>query len=127
MKSKAVLLTVPAYTAASILSNDQQQPQITITTKEERVEGLRTKLIDSLKKIYYPPIVGVWTVYPDEAFKLKLDGFGHLIPRTTNIRTLGSIWATTLFQVPLFPLLTSAAQCLNLLVRIEHQKERIFL
>lgn len=58
-----------------------------------------TKLVETLKNIYYPPIVGVWAVYPTDAFKVKLDGFGHLIPRTTNIRTLGSIWASTLFQV----------------------------
>jgi hypothetical protein len=82
--AKAVLITSPAYSTVSILSSNTLA---------------NSSLLASLSRIYYPPIAGVWAVYPDEAFKMKLDGFGHLIPRKTKIRTLGTIWASTLFKV----------------------------
>jgi oxygen-dependent protoporphyrinogen oxidase len=79
VEAKTVVLTTPAYVAAEIL-----QP-------------LNASLSQVLGEIYYPPVACVVLAYPVSAFKQQLDGFGNLIPRGQGIRTLGTIWSSSLF------------------------------
>mmetsp|Transcript_24874 Transcript_24874/g.36690 ORF Transcript_24874/g.36690 Transcript_24874/m.36690 type:complete len:523 (-) Transcript_24874:279-1847(-) len=79
--ARSVLLTLPAYTTAALLAG----------------EGGPLAAANILNNISYPPVAAVVTSYPDSAFNVKPVGFGHLLPRAAGIRTLGTIWASTLF------------------------------
>ncbi len=55
------------------------------------------ELASAFADIPYAPIIVVATGHRREDIKHSLDGFGFLIPRTENIRTLGSIWTSSIF------------------------------
>ncbi len=77
--SRNLVLTTPAYVTAKLLEN------------------LAPQASQALSEIPYPPVACVVLAYPKNHFKVALNGFGNLIPRGQGVRTLGTIWASTLF------------------------------
>lgn len=82
LHAKSVVLTTPAYVTGEIL------------------QDLAPQVSARLRQIYYPSVAVVALAYPKSAFRAEyadLYGFGNLNPRGQGIRTLGTIWASSLF------------------------------
>ena len=79
VEAKNIVLTPPAHITAPLL------------------QSLSPEASNALKVIPYPPVACVVLAYPTEALRFPLQGFGNLNPRSQGIRTLGTIWASTLF------------------------------
>jgi oxygen-dependent protoporphyrinogen oxidase len=77
--SSTLVFSTPAYVAARLL--DSVAPEIAALVAE----------------IPYVPIASVPLAYRAEQAPRKLDGFGFLAPRAEGLRTLGSIWNSSLF------------------------------
>ncbi len=79
LETRSVILTTPAHASAPLLSE------------------LAPAASQALGEIPYPAVASVILAYPSDVFRQPLDGFGNLIPRGQGIRTLGTIWSSTLF------------------------------
>ncbi len=80
VEAHSVVLTTPAHVTGPLLQN------------------LAPQASAALQEIPYPPVACVVLAYPDQALRFPLKGFGNLNPRSQGIRTLGTIWASTLFS-----------------------------
>ncbi|KAJ1626212.1 hypothetical protein T492DRAFT_1034436, partial [Pavlovales sp. CCMP2436] len=82
---KAAALTIPSHAYESILSG---------------LPGAET-LLAALAKVRYPAVASVTLAYPTSELAPEygggLSGFGHLIPRSQKVRTLGAICPSSLF------------------------------
>jgi oxygen-dependent protoporphyrinogen oxidase len=79
IQSRSVVLAIPAYACAEMLRH------------------LSPVASEILASIAYPPVACVALAYPEASLRFPLKGFGNLIPRGQGIRTLGTIWASSLF------------------------------
>jgi oxygen-dependent protoporphyrinogen oxidase len=97
--AKSIVSTVPAHSLANVL--EPVMPE-----SKSIFEKVRTE-IDRIG-IYHPPVAAVTVAYPKSSFKdIELDngfgnlqdlpGFGSLNPRTEGVRTLGTLWTSSLF------------------------------
>jgi len=97
--AKSIVSTIPTHAMGSIL--ESVLPGSTELFTRERS-------IIQRKGIYYPPVAAVILAYPKSAFKdvepandfgnlRDLPGFGSLNPRSEGIRTLGTLWSSSLF------------------------------
>jgi oxygen-dependent protoporphyrinogen oxidase len=77
--SRSVVLTTPAYVTAKLLHDYLPAAS------------------QALNEIFYPTVACVVLAYPKSEFAYDMKGFGNLIPRTQGIRTLGTIWSSSLF------------------------------
>ena len=79
IETRTIALTTPAYVCAELF------------------KPLKPEVASAFNEFYYPPVACVVLAYPVSSIKVKVDGFGNLIPRGQGIRTLGTIWSSTLF------------------------------
>ncbi len=79
VQARSVALAIPAYRAALIL------------------EPLSHPAASILHQIPYAAVAVVALGYPTHALPQPFQGFGHLIPRSQGLRTLGTIWSSCLF------------------------------
>ena len=97
--AKSVVSTAPAHALKGVL--DSVLPEASCLFDKVREE------IDRIG-IYHPPVAAVTVAYPKSSFKdvelpngfgnlQDLPGFGSLNPRTEGVRTLGTLWSSSLF------------------------------
>jgi oxygen-dependent protoporphyrinogen oxidase len=77
--TRNVVIACPAYAAAPLLMDFDRE------------------LSEAFAAIPYAPIIVVATGHRRPDIGHPLDGFGFLIPRTQGMRTLGSIWTSSIF------------------------------
>ena len=61
------------------------------------LEPLVPQAVPSLREITYVPVAVVSLGYGREQVRHSLNGFGFLAPRSSGIRTLGTVWNSSLF------------------------------
>jgi oxygen-dependent protoporphyrinogen oxidase len=79
LPSDALVLATPAYTAATLLG------------------PLSSSLAHALSGIAYAPVAVIATGYHRQQVGNPLNGFGFLVPRREKLRTLGTVWNSSLF------------------------------
>jgi oxygen-dependent protoporphyrinogen oxidase len=79
VRSRSVVLSTPAYVTAKLL------------------QDYLPAASQALNEIFYPTVACVVMAYPKSEFAYDMKGFGNLIPRTQGVRTLGTIWSSSLF------------------------------
>ncbi|MEA5480316.1 protoporphyrinogen oxidase [Pseudanabaena galeata UHCC 0370] len=79
VRSRSVVLSTPAYVTAKLL------------------QDYLPAASQALNEICYPTVACVVLAYPKSEFAYDMKGFGNLIPRTQGVRTLGTIWSSSLF------------------------------
>ena len=77
--SRSIVLATPAYVTAKLL------------------QDYLPAASQALNEIFYPTVACVVLAYPKSEFAYDMKGFGNLIPRTQGVRTLGTIWSSSLF------------------------------
>jgi oxygen-dependent protoporphyrinogen oxidase len=75
-----VVLSTPAYAASEV------------------VKAIAPDLSDTLRQVFYPPVVEAFLGYTDEQIGIPLDGFGFLAPAVEKRNILGTIWSSVLFE-----------------------------
>ncbi|HYK91838.1 MAG TPA: protoporphyrinogen oxidase [Acidobacteriota bacterium] len=80
MLTKRVIVACPAYAAARFFRDYDRELSV------------------SFQAIPYAPIVVVATGHRRADVSHPLDGFGFLVPRSEGVRTLGSIWTSSIFE-----------------------------
>lgn len=61
------------------------------------LEQMVPSAVPSLREIAYAPVAVVSLGYRREQIRHSLNGFGFLAPRSSGIRTLGTVWNSSLF------------------------------
>lgn len=79
MDAQAVVFTSPAYIASPLL------------------RAISPALAEALSGIAYAPVAVVASGYFARQIGRPVDGFGFLVPRVEKVRTLGTVWNSSLF------------------------------
>eukprot|EP00934_Nitzschia_sp_Nitz4_P006976 Nitzschia sp. Nitz4//scaffold194_size40385//5781//7469//NITZ4_007525-RA/size40385-processed-gene-0.1-mRNA-1//1//CDS//3329540319//6966//frame0 len=99
ISAKTLVSTLPAHAVANVL-------EPVIPQAKEIFEKFRPEV--NRVGIYHPPLAAVTIAYPKSSFRdvelpngfgnlQNLPGFGTLYPRTEGVRTLGTLWTSSLF------------------------------
>jgi protoporphyrinogen/coproporphyrinogen III oxidase len=79
IRARSIVVAAPAHIAAHL------------------VQKISPSLGHMLSGIAYAPVAVIAAGYYARQFPQPLDGFGFLVPRSENIRTLGTVWNSSLF------------------------------
>ncbi len=90
-------VTVSAAGAADVIASDR----LIVATPPQQagalLRGVDSRFEAPLQKIEYVPVAVVSLGYPRSAMRHSLDGFGFLVPRSSGLRILGTVWNSSLF------------------------------
>jgi protoporphyrinogen/coproporphyrinogen III oxidase len=89
----------------ALMANDREETLTTnrliIATPAEQaatlLRGVDPQFESALMPIAYAPVAVVSLGYAKSAIRHSLDGFGFLVPRSSGLRILGSVWNSSLF------------------------------
>jgi oxygen-dependent protoporphyrinogen oxidase len=79
LPAETVILATPAYAASHL------------------VDSISASLAQALSGIAYAPVAVVAAGYYEKQVRKSVNGFGFLVPRGERIRTLGTVWNSSLF------------------------------
>jgi oxygen-dependent protoporphyrinogen oxidase len=99
VSAKSVVSTAPAHALKGVLD-------LVIPESAALFDKVRTEI--NRVGIYHPPVAAVTVAYPKSSFRdielpngfgnlQNLPGFGSLNPRSEGVRTLGTLWSSSLF------------------------------
>jgi protoporphyrinogen/coproporphyrinogen III oxidase len=99
VQARSIVSTVPAHSIGDALLPVMPE-------SKDIFEKVRKEI--SRVGVYYPPVAAVTVAYPKSSFKdvelpngfgnlQDLPGFGSLNPRSEGVRTLGTLWSSSLF------------------------------
>jgi len=83
LRASAIVLATPAYSASHLVAS------LSSTSSP--------KLSHTLSGVAYAPVAVVASGYYDQQIGQELAGFGFLVPRNERVRTLGTVWNSSLF------------------------------
>jgi oxygen-dependent protoporphyrinogen oxidase len=89
----------------TLLANDREEVLTTnrliIATPAQQagtlLRGVDPQFESALSQIPYAPVAVVSLGFPKTAIRLSLGGFGFLVPRSSGLRILGTVWNSSLF------------------------------
>jgi protoporphyrinogen/coproporphyrinogen III oxidase len=83
LQAAAIVLATPAYTASQLVASLSSVSS--------------PKLSHTLSGVAYAPVAVVASGYYNHQIGQELTGFGFLVPRNEKVRTLGTVWNSSLF------------------------------
>lgn len=83
LRAAAIVLATPAYTASQLVASLSS--------------ASGPKLSHTLSGVAYAPVAVVASGYYNQQIGQELTGFGFLVPRNEKVRTLGTVWNSSLF------------------------------
>ena len=97
MDAPTFAVTVVANNREEVLTTDRLI--IGTPTQEAAVllRGVDPQFESALSAITYAPVAVVSLGYPKSAINHSLNGFGFLVPRSSGLRILGTVWNSSLF------------------------------
>jgi protoporphyrinogen/coproporphyrinogen III oxidase len=90
-------ITLAANGATEQISSDSIVLATPTPVTANLLRTIHSQFSSTLASIEYAPIAVVSLGYPKSAVGRSLGGFGFLIPRSEKLRTLGTVWNSSLF------------------------------
>jgi len=95
----------PPTIEATLLANGREEvlttSRVIVATPAQQaatlLRGVDPQFESALSPIAYAPVAVVSLGYPKSAIQHSLEGFGFLVPRSSGLRILGSVWNSSLF------------------------------
>src|SRR5262249_51734277 len=96
--SKGFEIRIERLGASSIINSQTLVVATPVSGAAPLLDKIAPEIAGLVAEIKYASIASVPLAYRVDQVRRKLDGFGFLAPRSEGLRTLGSIWNSSLFE-----------------------------